>query len=331
MRPVGEQVIVITGGSSGIGRATAIAAGRQGAKVVLAGRGADALEAAGVEVETAGGQALTVPTDVAAADQVAELGRRAVARFGRIDTWVNNAAVTAYGTFADSPPDEFRRVVEVNLVGTANGTRVALDHLRAEGGTIVNVASGLGERAVPLQAAYCASKFGVRGFSESVRVELEHDSVPVRLSVIKPASMDTPLFRHARTRMGVEPRPVPPVYDPELVAEAILYAATHPVRELAVGGASAGLRWFQQLSPRLLDAQLRVAGFRAQQEVDHPKGPEAGDNLEAASAGPGAVRGGYGGRRFSLGSWLGMHPAARRGAATGAAAVAGLISARSRR
>lgn len=328
-RPIGEQVMVITGASSGIGRATAIMAGGLGAKVVLAARGRDALEAARQEVATAGGEALAVPTDVADAAQVTELGRRAVERFGRIDTWVNNAGVSAYGVFAASPPDEFRRVIEVNLIGVANGARAALDHLSAEGGTIVNVASALADRAVPLQAAYCASKHGIKGFSDALRVELEHDNVPVGVAVIKPSSMDTPLFHHAQTRMGVMPRPFPPTYDPDLVAEAILYAATHPVRELAVGGAAVGLGLLQRLSPRLLDAQLRLAGFRAQQ-TDHPKGADAPDNLAAGAPGPGSVRGGYGGRRFSLATWLALHPAAGRGILAGTA-VAGLLTSRRRR
>lgn len=330
MRPISEQVIVITGGSSGIGRATALAAAAQGARVVLAARGEDALEATRRAVEDAGGDALAVPTDVADFAQVEALGRRAAERFGRIDTWVNAAAVSVYGEFLDLPMDEIRRVVEVTLLGTVHGAKVALDQMRrqAGGGTVVNVSSGLGDRAVPLQSAYSLSKYGVNGLGDALRVELAHANLPLRVSTIKPASVDTPFFAHARSRMGVAPKPVPPVYAPELVAAAILHAATHPVRELAVGGAAAGIGLLERLSPRLLDWQLRLVGYPAQQ-TGESKAVAAGDNLFAGSPGPGDVRDGWGGRRFSVVTWLGMRPAVRS-AVLGGAALAGAALARMR-
>ncbi len=331
MQPLAEQVIVITGASSGIGRLTAVEAAQRGARVAIAARGADALEATRRDIEAQGGQVLAVPTDVADFAQVEELGRRTIERFGRIDTWVNNAAVTIYGEVTQVTPEEFRQVIDVDLMGQVHGAMVALTHMRRQegGGTIVNVSSGLGDRAVPLQAAYCAAKHGVNGFSEALRVELEHAGVPVGVTVIKPASIDTPFFHHARTKMGVAPKPVPPVYDPTLVAEAILHAATHPVRGLPVGGASASMSLMEKLSPRLLDWQLRFAGYPTQQE-DRPKTAAAPDNLFVGSTGPGSVRGGYDGRRVSLYTWLRLRPLMRQ-AALAAVAVAGIVTARTRR
>ncbi len=189
------------------------------------------------EIAAGGGTAFAVQTDVADFAQVEALGRRAVERFGRIDTWVNNAAVSVYGEFVQISPEEFRRVIEIDLMGQVYGAKVALHHMRGQpGGSIINNASGLADRSVLLQSAYCAAKHGLKGFGDALRVELDHAGVPIQVVTIKPAPIDTPFFQHAETKMGVEPRPVPPVYAPELVAEAILHAATHPTRDLPVGG-----------------------------------------------------------------------------------------------
>ncbi|MDP9368744.1 MAG: SDR family oxidoreductase [Chloroflexota bacterium] len=330
LKPLDQQVIVITGASSGIGRLTALEAARRGAKVVLAARGAEALEAAVQEITAAGGTAFAVQTDVADFAQVEALGRRAIERFGRIDTWVNNAAVSVYGEFVQISPEEFRRVIEIDLMGQVYGAKVALQHMRGQpGGSIINNASGLADRSVPLQTAYCAAKHGVKGFTEGLRVELDHAGVPIQVVTIKPGSIDTPFFQHAETKMGVEPKPVPPVYAPELVAEAILHAATHPTRDLPVGGASAGLGIMQALAPRMMDLQLRFAGYWTQQ-TDRPKDPAAPSNLVAGSPGPGEIYGGWNGWRFSLYTWLRLHPLARRGAFAGGA-LAGFLVARGRR
>jgi len=309
MRPIQDQVIVITGGSSGIGRATALKAAQRGAKVVVAARSREALAAATREIEAAGGRAMAVPIDVTDYAAVEALGERAVRRFGRIDTWVNDAGTSVYGEFLDIAPDEFREVIAVDLLGTIHGCRVALRQMRnqPDGGTIVNISSEAGVRAVPLQTAYCAAKFGVDGFSEALRTEIEHNGWPVNLTVIRPASIDTPFFRHARSKMGVEPKPIPPVYDPAIAADAILYAATHPVRDLPVGGANAAISAVETVAPRLLDAGLARVGYQTQ-ESDRPTRPGEPDNLFAPVPGPGAVRGGYGGRSFSVTTWLDTHP-----------------------
>lgn len=329
MKPIGEQVIVITGGSSGIGRATAKAAASQGAKVAIAARGQEALDAAAAEIQDSGGDVLAIACDVSDAGQVNQVADQVVTAWGRIDTWVNDAGVSVYGEFMDIPEAEFRRVIEVNLLGVANGMRTAIAQMRSrpEGGTIVNVSSGLGDRSVPLASAYCAAKHAVNGLSESVRTELEHAGLPIRVSVIKPASMDTPFFRHAKSRMDAAPKPFPPVYDPSLVAEAILYAATHPVRELSVGGASAALAAIERISPRLLDLPLKLVGYPAQRDDTIDAGA-APDNLWAGTVGPGSVDGGYNGRSFSLYSWLRLTPAGRGAVVAGAALAGWAISRR---
>lgn len=326
MRPLQEQVIVITGASSGLGRATALRAARQGARLALAARGAEALATTMREVEAAGGRALVLPVDVADAEQVRNLGRQTVDEFGRIDTWVNNAGVALYGEFATLTPEEFARVIAVNLLGEVYGTMVALEVMRRqeEGGTIVNVASVDAERAIPLQSADSAAKAGVKAFSEALRVELEHERVPVRITVVKPASLDTPLFAHAMTKLGVAPKPLPPVYDPELAASAILHAATHPTRDLDVGGAAAALTLMEETAPGLLDWELKEVGWKTQR-TDTPKAPTAPNNLFHGEAGPGAIHGGWDGSGFSPYTWLALHPNIGRAAlGMGAAVAAGL-------
>ena len=237
-RPLREQVLVITGASSGIGRATAVEAGRRGAAVVLAARNVRGLHEAAAEVERAGGVAHAVATDVAEYAQVERLANETVERFGRIDTRVNNAAVGLYATVEQASPDELVRVVQVNLMGSIYGIKAVLPHLRRQGGgTIVTVGSALGERAVPLQAPYVAAKHGLKGFTESLRMELEREGANVNVTLIEPSSINTPFFRHARSKLGVKPRPMPPVYQPEVVAEAILAAAEHPRRDVVVGEA----------------------------------------------------------------------------------------------
>jgi NAD(P)-dependent dehydrogenase (short-subunit alcohol dehydrogenase family) len=221
VRPVGEQIVVLTGASSGIGRETALEFGRRGATLVLAARNKEALDTLVAEVERLGGEAVAVPVDVGDFDQVTELAAQAVERFGRIDTWVNNASVSTYGTVEQMDVDEIRRVIEVNLLGEIHGMKAALPHLRRTGGTIINVSSTLGKRAVALQAAYCAAKHGVVAFGEALRLELRHAKVPVAVVDVLPSSINTPLFEHARSKLGVVPQPIPPVYEPRVVADAI--------------------------------------------------------------------------------------------------------------
>ncbi len=230
----------------------------------------------------AGGTALIVPTDVADSGQVQALADAAVARFGRIDTWVNNASVSAYGQLADLAVEDIARVVQVNLLGQVHGIKAALPVMRAQrSGTIIAVSSGLGVRSVPLQVPYCASKRAVVGLIEGVRMEEERAGSGVRFTTILPSSINTPLFDHALSRMGVRPAPIPPVYDPAVVARAIVFAAAHPRRDIYVGAAARQLDLLERVSPALTDRLLALGGqaFRRQQRDE----PDVGQsNLRAS-------------------------------------------------
>jgi NAD(P)-dependent dehydrogenase (short-subunit alcohol dehydrogenase family) len=317
VRRVADQVVVLTGASSGIGRETALLFARRGARLAVAARNEEALHTLAAEIERLGSTALVVPTDVSDFGQMRDLAARAVEQFGRIDTWVNNAAVSTYGTVEQMDIEDIRRVIEVNLLGQIHGMKAALPHLRVEGGTIINVSSALGRRAVALQAAYGAAKHGVVGFSETLRLELRHDRVPVHVVDVLPSSINTPLFQHARSRIGVLPRPIPPVYEPRIVAETLVTVAQRPVREVFVGGPARMLDVAQRISPALVDWFLLGPGRTVEtQKTDRPD--DGGDNLYAPSAGPGRTTGefGAGSKPTSIyTSVFGLHPVRARIAA----------------
>jgi short-subunit dehydrogenase len=326
--PLRDQVVVITGASQGIGRETALEMGRAGASVVLAARNEEALNQLALQVARIGGQAEVVPTDVADAAQVHALGQRAVERFGRIDTWVNDAAVSVYATVDAMQPEEIERVVRVNLLGQMFGSRVAVQHMKPRrSGTIVNIGSALSERAVPLQSAYVATKHGVQGFSEALRLELEHDDAGIEVVVILPSSINTPLFNFARSKLGVKPMPVPPVYEPCVVAQAICHAAEHGGREIVAGGWGKLLILAQRLSPSLLDRYMLQNG-RAVQQQETTEPDDRHDNLFKPSTGPGSTTGDFGeGSKASsvYTSLFEFHPNAKR-IAVGAALLTALTA-----
>jgi short-subunit dehydrogenase len=293
-RPISDQIVVITGASSGIGRETALMFGERGAAVILAARNETALASVAKEVERIGGRASAVVTDVARWEQVARLARQAAERFGRIDTWVNNAGVSTYATVEELTVAEIERVIQVNLLGEIYGMKAALPYLkRQRHGTIINVASALAERAVPLQAAYCASKHGIKGFTEALRLELAREQSGITVTLIEPSSINTPLFTHARSKMGVEPMPIPPIYEPRVVAEAILFAAEHPRRTIVAGGAGKVMTILQRISPVLLDRYM-LQGDRMvkAQRTDRPD--DGRDNLDAPMPGSGRTTGDFG-------------------------------------
>jgi NAD(P)-dependent dehydrogenase (short-subunit alcohol dehydrogenase family) len=235
LKPVREQVIVITGASSGIGLVTAKEAAHRGAKVVLVARNAHDLERAVEGIRAEGGRATYHVADVADQDQVDGIGEAAVREFGRIDTWVNNAAVALYGRLADLSAGDMRRQFDVNYWGQVYGSLTALPHLKVQGGALINVASALPNRAIRLQGNYAATKHALKAFTDALRLELEEEGAPVSVTLLKPGSVDTPLFDKARSYVGVEPQPIPPVFAPEVVAGAILACAQRPLRQVIAG------------------------------------------------------------------------------------------------
>jgi short-subunit dehydrogenase len=323
-RPLVDQVVVITGASQGIGRQTALLFAERGSSVVVAARNEQALRTLTDQIERGGGEVEAVVADVANPGDVDRIGAQALERFGRVDTWVNNAAVSIYATVEQLDPDEMDRLVQVNLLGQMYGSKVAASLMKSRGGgTIINVGSALSERAVPLQAAYVASKHGVAGFSEALRLELMRDQAGIDVVLILPSSINTPLFDFARSKLGVQPMPIPPVYAPEVVAEAICHAAEHGGREIVVGGWGKLLTIGQWLSPSLVDRYMLQSG-RAfeQQKTDLPD--DRRDNLFDPSTGPGATTGqfGAGSRPTSLYTRLfELHPMRKRAAVAALAAA----------
>ena len=286
--PLQEQVIVITGASSGIGLVTARQAAALGARVVLAARNEHGLQTAVTGIRREGGRAIHVAADVSDRDHVEGIAAAAVREFGRIDTWVNNAAVSMYGRITELSIDEMRRQMDVNYWGQVYGSITAVRHLRGRGGALVNIGSALCDRAIPLQGNYCAAKHALKAFTDALRMELEEEGVPISVTLVKPASIDTPFFEKARTYLGVEPQPVPPVYAPEVVSEVILEAARRPIRELIAGGSGAKLS-AARFTPRLADLYMERWTFDAQR-TDKPANGRP-DNLYAPVAEDGGERG----------------------------------------
>jgi NAD(P)-dependent dehydrogenase (short-subunit alcohol dehydrogenase family) len=319
LKPVGEQVVALMGASSGIGREAALRFAQRGAKVVVAARSEEGLRSLVDRLRSTGGEAEYVVADVTDFEQVKSVADRAVEAYGRLDTWVHLAATSVYANFWDITPEEFKRVVEVDLVGQAYGAMAALPHLMREGqGALVHVSSVLARRSAPLQAPYSASKHGIDGMLESLRVELLHEGWDgIGVTEVMPASINTPLFDKSRTKIGVKPQGFPPHYQPRVVAEAILYAAEHAPRELVAGGAGKQILAAQRLSPALMDAFMLRAGF-SQQRTDQPKPESAPDGLYAPVPGHDTIQGDRGGFSHSLATWLDTHPAAKLGVAAGA-------------
>ncbi len=323
-----DKVVVVTGASAGIGRATARAFGRAGAAVGLLARGRDGLDAAQREIEAYGVRALAIATDVADAKAVETAAEQIENTLGPIDVWINNAMATVFSPVATVTPEEFKRVTEVTYLGTVYGTLAALKRMRTrERGTIVQVGSALAYRAIPLQAPYCAAKFAVRGFTDSLRSELLHDRSRIRLTMVQLCAFNTPQFNWARSHMPARPQPVPPIYEPELAARAILRAARRPRREVWVGTSTVQAILGQKFAPWLLDRVLARMGYDGQL-TDEPETPDRADNLFAPVAGDAGAHGRFArrARRQSAQVWLNEH----RGAVGVAALAVGALALRRR-
>lgn len=278
LKPINQQVVVIVGASSGIGRDAALAFAKRGAKVVVSARNQAGLSSLVAEIEQSGGEAVAVPADVADCDQVWAIAQKTADVFGRIDTWVHSAAAGMVAPFDEMTTAEFRRVIDVTLMGQVHGAKAALPYLKQAGGSFISISSMEGRRALPLQSAYSTAKHGVEGFVESLRVELEHEGLNINVASIKPAVINTPFYNHVRTKVGVKPTGIPPYYAPQLVTDAILHAATHHTRDYIVGDVGRILDIAQRISPALLDGVLAAIGFRGQ-KTNEPKSSEAPDNL----------------------------------------------------
>lgn len=279
MSELANKIVVVTGASAGVGRATAVEFARQGATVALLARGKAGLEGARAEVEAAGGKAWVQTLDVADADAVDAAAERIEAELGAIDIWVNNAMVTVLSPISQMTAEEFRRVTEVTYLGTVHGTLAALRHMRPRNrGVIVQVGSALAYRAIPLQSAYCAAKFACRGFTDSLRVELQHDDSAVHVTSAHLAAFNTPQFDWARNRMPRRPQPVPPVFQPELAARAIVWASQQKRREVNVGFPAVKTIWGNKFAPQVADWVLEEDGYSGQQDEQLSAGDRP-DNL----------------------------------------------------
>ena len=305
LRPISEQVVVIVGASSGIGRETALEFAQKGAKVIVSARNESGLASLAQEIEAFGGMVKVIPCDVAYFERVKAIADYTIEQYGRLDTWVHCAASGVHAPFEEITPEEFKRVIDVTLMGQVYGAMAALPYLKQAGrGAMIHVSSMEGRRALPLQSPYSTAKHGLEGFLESLRVELQHDKIPVSVTSIKPAVINTPFYNHVLTKLGVKPTGIPPYYSPKLVTEAILYAAEHPIRDFIVGDVGRILDLGQRLSPELMDALLVAIGFSGQR-TSEPKSADSPNNLYAPMDGYTQVEGDF--NKFtvpSISDWL---------------------------
>jgi NADP-dependent 3-hydroxy acid dehydrogenase YdfG len=274
MKGLQNKVVVVTGASAGVGRATVELLARQGASIGLIARGEDRLEATRKEVEAAGGKALVLPLDVVDPQAVDAAAEKVEWQLGPIDIWINNAMASVFSPFREMTPEEFRRVTEVTYLGCIYGTMAALKRMRArDSGIIVQVGSTLAYRGIPLQSAYCGAKHAIQGFTESLRSELIHDGSQIRMTMIQLPALNTPQFSWVKSRLPGKPQPVPPIYEPEVAAQAIVWAIEHEPRELNVGMMTSLLIFGNRLFPGFADWYLAKTGYESQQrkEPDDPK------------------------------------------------------------
>ncbi len=306
------STVVITGASAGVGRAAVRAFAAEGANVGLIARGRDGLEAAAREVEAQGGRALVLSADVADADAVEAAAARVEEELGPIDVWVNCAMVSVFAPFMDVTSRELRRVTEVTYLGVAHGTQAALRRMKSrDRGTIVQVGSALAYRSIPLQSAYCAAKHAVHGLTESIRVELRHDDSNVHITEVELPAMNTPQFGWSRDKLPKRPQPVPPIFQPEVAADAIVFAATHRRREILLAWPSIKAVMSEKIAPWLGDIVLARMGYEAQQTTEDNE-PGRPDNLDAPLPGDHGAHGSFDAlaKPTSAMWWLSKHRAA---------------------
>lgn len=327
LKPLAEQVVLVTGASSGIGLVTARAAAAKGAKVMLVARNEAALAEAVTGIVASGGEADFAVADVGEIAQVRAAADKAVARFGRVDTWVNDAGVAIYAKLMETPLDEHERMFRTNYFGVVNGATVAVEHLRGEGGALITVGSIAADIPSPILGAYAASKHAVKGFIESLRIELRADLVPISVTLIKPSGIDTPIGEHAANhgagKFQGEALIPPPAYDPELVADAILDAAERPRREITVGGAGRAQVLFGTHFPALFE---RLSVFLIPLLFDPKREKTPSNELDAPQQDGNERSATNAGRKFSVYTSAQLHPGAAAAGVVGLAAVGGALA-----
>lgn len=304
-----SEVVVVTGASAGVGRATVHAFAKRGARIGLIARGKDGLEGALADVESLGGRGLILPCDVANANEVEAAAALVEEEFGPIDIWVNNAMVSVFSPVKEMTADEYKRVTEVTYLGVVYGTLAALRRmLRRDRGCIVQVGSALAYRSIPLQSAYCGAKHAVEGFTQSVRCELLHDKSNVRITMVQLPAMNTPQFTWVKSRLPRKPQPVPPIYQPEIAADAIVYAAHHDRREIQVGLPTVAAIEVNKIVPGMIDQYLARTNYEAQQ-TSEPVEADRHDNLWSPVPGDHGAHGSFDSRShdFSTQAWLNTH------------------------
>ncbi len=322
------EVVVVTGASAGVGRAAAVAFARRGARLGLIARGEERLESTRREIEALGSSATVVPMDVVEAEALADAAGRIEHEQGPIDVWVNNAMATVFAPLSRTTPAEFQRATEVTYLGSVWGTMAALERMRArDRGVIVQVGSALAYRGIPLQAAYCGAKHALQGFLESLRTELMHEGSHIRLTMVQLPALNTPQFLWSRAKMPRQPQPVPPIFQPEVAAQAILFAAEHPRREMMVGWPTVKAILGNAVAPDLADIYLAHDGYDAQQTSRRLDGDRPGNLFDPVPGDPGA-HGPFDARarRYSIQLWTTKH---RRLLGAAAAATLGATALKS--
>ncbi|MFL5537619.1 MAG: SDR family oxidoreductase [Longimicrobiaceae bacterium] len=309
LKPVREQVIVITGADSGIGLATAQLAARRGARLVLCSRNAEELARIGAELRGQGAEVEWYAADVADGNEMLRLAEVAIQAFGRIDSWINNAGVSIYGLIEDVPVEDAQRMFDTNYWGVVNGTLAALPYLRANGGALINVGSIVSDTVVPLQGHYSASKHAVKGFTDALRVELEHDNAPISVTLVKPGAIDTPFPEHAANYMDAEAQHPKPVYAPQVVARAILHCAEHPRRSVTVGGGGRMMAMMGMAVPGLAD-RMNQTMFSQQKRKKPGRLPQEETLWEPPAHTSGRTRGDQPGRIHKTSAYTAatLHP-----------------------
>ncbi|WP_373539312.1 SDR family oxidoreductase [Chamaesiphon sp.] len=323
LKPIAQQVVAVVGASSGIGRETALQFAKRQAKVVVSARSESGLASLVAEITALGGDAIAVPADVSDFAQVQNIADKTVEHYGRLDTWVHAAATAVIAPFEQVTPEEFKRVIDVNLMGAVYGAMVAMPHLRRTGrGAIITISSVEARRSMPLQSSYSASKHGIEGFLDALRSELKYEGFPISITNVMPSVINTPFYNKARTKLGVKPTGVPPYYQPSLVAEAILHVAEHPTRDIIVGDVGRAADFLQKIAPDLVDTIVGAIAIPGQR-TDTIKATDDPNNLFEPIDGYNTTTGDFTDKTIpSFLDWFDFHPVAKWSTAVGLGAIA---------